>query len=51
MKNLINKPVTDKQKSFARLIVEHSFGENAMSHTDIAKKSRICPGVSRTEGL
>ena len=30
MKNIINKPVTDKQKEFARLIVEHSFGENSM---------------------
>ena len=39
MTNIINKPVTDKQKSFARLIVENSFGENAMSHTDCAKKS------------
>ena len=43
MKNIINKPVTDKQKSFARLIVEHSFGENAMSHTDIAKKAGYAP--------
>ena len=43
MKNLINKPVTDKQKSFARLIVELSFGENAMSHTDCAKKAGYAP--------
>ena len=43
MTNIINKPVTDKQKSFARLIVEHSFGENAMSHTDIAKKAGYAP--------
>ena len=43
MKNLINKPVTDNQKSFARLIVELSFGENAMSHTDCAKKAGYAP--------
>ena len=43
MKNIINKPVTDKQKEFARLIVEHSFGENAMSHTDCAKKAGYAP--------
>ena len=43
MKNIINKPVTDKQKSFARLIVELSFGENAMSHTDCAKKAGYAP--------
>ena len=46
MKNIINKPVTDKQKEFARLIVEHSFGENSMSHTDIAKKSGYAPESS-----
>ena len=43
MKNIINKPITDKQKSFARLIVELSFGENAMSHTDCAKKAGYAP--------
>ena len=41
--NAIDKPVTDKQKSFAKLIVEHSFGENAMSHTDCAKKAGYAP--------
>ena len=46
LKNIINKPLTDKQKSFARLIVEHSFGENAMSHTDIAKKAGYAPESS-----
>ena len=46
MKNLINKPLTEMQKSFARLIVELSFGENAMSHTDIAKKSGYAPESS-----
>ncbi len=43
MKNIINKPVTDKQKEFARLIVAHSFGENSMSHTDCAKKAGYAP--------
>ena len=43
MKNIIKKPVTDKQKEFARLIVAHSFGENSMSHTDIAKKAGYAP--------
>ena len=42
-KNIINKPVTDKQKNFARYIVELSFGENAMSHTDCAKKAGYAP--------
>ena len=46
MKNIINKPVTDKQKEFARLIVEHSFGENSMSHTDCAKKAGYAPESS-----
>ena len=46
MKNLINKPVTDKQKSFARLIVENSFGENSMSHTDCAKLAGYAPESS-----
>ena len=43
MKNLINKPLTEMQKFFARLIVELSFGENAMSHTDCAKKAGYAP--------
>ena len=43
LKNIIKKPVTDKQKEFARLIVAHSFGENSMSHTDIAKKAGYAP--------
>ena len=45
-KNIINKPLTEMQKTFAKLIVEHSFGENAMSHTDIAKKSGYAPESS-----
>ena len=43
MKNIINKPLTEMQKFFARLIVELSFGENAMSHTDCAKKAGYAP--------
>ena len=43
MKNLISKPLTEMQKSFARLVVELSFGENAMSHTDCAKKAGYAP--------
>ena len=43
MKNIINKPVTDMQKEFARLIVENSFGENAMSHSACAKKAGYAP--------
>ena len=43
MKNLINKPLTEMQKNFARYIVELSFGENAMSHTDCAKKAGYAP--------
>ena len=43
LKNIINKPLTDKQKNFARYIVELSFGENAMSHTDCAKKAGYAP--------
>ena len=46
MKNIINKPLTEMQKTYARLIVELSFGENAMSHTDIAKKSGYAPESS-----
>ncbi len=43
MKNIINKQVTDKQKNFARYIVENSFGENAMSHSACAKKAGYAP--------
>ena len=42
-KNIINKPVTDKQKSFAELIVKNSFGENSMSHAAAAKKAGYAP--------
>ena len=43
MKNIINKPVTDKQKNFAELIVKNSFGENSMSHSACAKKAGYAP--------
>ena len=43
MKNIINKQVTDKQKNFARYIVENSFGENSMSHSACAKKAGYAP--------
>ena len=43
MKNLISKPLTEMQKSFARLIVELSFGENSMSHSACAKKAGYAP--------
>ena len=46
MKNLINKPVTEKQKEFSRLIVENSFGEHALSNTDCAKKAGYAPESS-----
>ena len=42
-KNIINKPLTEMQKTFAKLIVENSFGENAMSHIDCAKKAGYSP--------
>jgi len=43
MKNLISKPLTEMQKEFSRFIVKNSFGENAMSHTDCAKKAGYAP--------
>ena len=43
MKNIINKPLTEMQKTFARLIVENSFGENSMSHIDCSKKAGYSP--------
>ena len=42
-KNIINKPVTDKQKNFAELIVKNSFGENSMSHSACAKLAGYAP--------
>ena len=46
MKNLINKPLTEMQKSFAKLHVENSFGEHALSNTDCAKKAGYAPESS-----
>ena len=46
MQNLINKPLTEMQKSFARLIVKNSFGEHSMSNTDCAKKAGYAPESS-----
>ena len=39
MKNIINNPLTEMQKTFARLHVENSFGEHSISNTDCAKKA------------
>ena len=39
MKNIINRPLTEMQKTFARLHVENSFGEHSISNTDCAKKA------------
>ena len=46
MKNLINKPLTEMQKSFAKLHVENSFGEHSISNTDCAKKAGYAPESS-----
>ena len=46
MKNLINKPLTEMQKSFSKLLVETSFGEHALSNTDCAKKAGYAPESS-----
>ena len=46
MTNIINKPVTEMQKTFARLHVENSFGEHSMSNTDCAKKAGYSPESS-----
>jgi len=42
-KNLVDKPLTDMQKEFARLHVENSFGKGALSNTDCAVKSGYAP--------
>ena len=34
MKNLVDKPLTEMQKEFARLHVENSFGKAALSNTE-----------------
>ena len=46
MKNIINRPLTEMQKTFARLIVERSFGEHSISNIDCAKKSGYAPESS-----
>ena len=46
MQNLINKPLTEMQKSFAKLLVENSFGEHALSNTDCTKKAGYAPESS-----
>ena len=46
MKNIINRPLTEMQKTFARLHVENSFGEHSMSNTDCAKKAGYSPESS-----
>ena len=42
-KNLVDKPLTDMQKEFARLHAENSFGKGALSNTDCAVKSGYAP--------
>ena len=46
MKNLIDKPLTEMQKDFSRLIVENSFGEGGLSNTQCAIKSGYAPESS-----
>ena len=46
MKNIINRPLTEMQKTFAKLHVENSFGEHSMSNTDCAKKAGYSPESS-----
>ena len=42
-KNLVDKPLTDMQKEFARLHVENSFGKGALSNTEAAIKAGYAP--------
>ncbi len=42
-KNLVDKPLTDMQKEFARLHVENSFGKAALSNTESAIKAGYAP--------
>ncbi len=42
-KNLVDKPLTDMQKEFARLHVENSFGKGALSNTESAIKAGYAP--------
>ena len=43
MKNLVDKPLTEMQKEFARLHVENSFGKAALSNTESAIKAGYAP--------
>ena len=43
MKNLINKLLTEMQKTFSRLIVENSFGEGGLTNTECAIKAGYAP--------
>ena len=45
-KNLVDKPLTDMQKEFARLHVENSFGKGALSNTEAAIKAGYAPESS-----
>ncbi len=47
-KNLVDKPLTDMQKEFARLHVENSFGKGALSNTDCAIKAGYAPESAYT---
>ncbi len=46
MKNLVDKPLTEMQKEFARLHVENSFGKAALSNTESAIKAGYAPESS-----
>lgn len=48
MKNLVDKPLTEMQKEFARLHVENSFGKAALSNTDCAIKAGYAPESAYT---
>jgi len=44
--NLVDKPLTDFQKRFARLYVEASFGTEYLSNTEVAIKAGYSPDSS-----
>ena len=43
MKNLVNKPLTEMQKEYSRLIVKNSFGEGGLTNTECAIKAGYAP--------
>ena len=43
MKNLINKPLTEMQKTFSTLHVKNSFGEGGLTNTECAIKAGYAP--------